>query len=182
MGISLREGCRTKLEARIGFELGPTIHYFKRRRPMNHNFRQLNIVLAIGLLVASCGGTAEIDSNCQEWLKINEPLLKDFSFGLIIEPAEVEITLRLGEMKDVMAITSVSSQGFQFCGYPRPVGEDSGVYWATWSGGLTPGRETSVRIMVYEDAKVGTYKGKVMLIDLSSAKTLIVPVEITVVP
>lgn len=121
----------------------------------------------VTIVLSACGpatiavSDGELNSQCDIFL---ETSLGEFSLKISTE--KIDFTIKPGESKNVMKITSPKLGGFQFCGYPDVPTNQANVTWETWSGGIL--FDVDVRIRAYDNAIPGIYIGKVLLMDLTT--------------
>jgi len=101
-----------------------------------------------------------------------------FPASLRVNPQSVDVTIQAGQTAKVLDVTSISSNGFSFYGYPTSYGP--GINWSISSSGTVPGRTIPVSISVITKVPAGTYTGVGILRDVQGTTRIDIPVKVTV--
>ncbi|MBI4065094.1 hypothetical protein HY409_01875 [Candidatus Gottesmanbacteria bacterium] len=144
---------------------------------------QIPVVITVVVTTTPNPPNDFLDPLCRRGLMDREKNLLSAPNGLEILTLEAYVRLKPGETKEIIRFRSIGSGGFQFCGYPEPVGKDAGIYWGLWSGAINPGQVMAVKISVPDCCvKPGVYEGWTTLMDLDSTQRIEIRTRIEVVP
>lgn len=158
-------GQSVKPDVALGLVLQSTIS--KGENPMNHKrFSQLNMFLAIAILIAACGGAATAAAPTPSSLpeapvtlaptqtpRVEAPMGTPTVLPKLgdVNTHSVSITVKPGETVELFTLTSISVFRYTLYGYPCGDVRYS-MYWLNSTGGITPGETTSARLQVNHDA------------------------------
>lgn len=92
--------------------------------------------------------------------------------GIRISNLRSNFSLKPGESKQALTITSTGASGISMYGYPTSYGP--GINWSISSAGLTKGRSIDISIEAINTVPPGTYKGKAIVISYPSNKKQVI--------